>query len=73
VFSLEEEATVLKKAIVEMSQRGYSHVIFESDSQVVIDVISSRQRGVSDFNNIISVIKSLLHLHNNFEVKFVKR
>jgi hypothetical protein len=56
-----------------MSQRGYSHVIFESDSQVVIDVISSRQRGVSDFNNIISVIKSLLHLHNNFEVKFVKR
>jgi hypothetical protein len=70
---LEEESTVLKKAIVEMSQRGYSHVIFESDSQVVIDVISSRQRGVSDFNNIISVIKSLLHLHNNFEVKFVKR
>ncbi|CAJ2678429.1 unnamed protein product [Trifolium pratense] len=63
----------IKEATEEMIQRGLSHVIFESDSKIVVDAISSRQIGTSEFSMLISCIKSLLLLNPSFEVKFVKR
>jgi ribonuclease HI len=70
---IEGEAMAIKKAITELLQRGFSHVIIESDSQIVINqVASSMQQGSSVFSFIISNIKSLLLLVPNFEVKFVK-
>jgi ribonuclease HI len=62
----------IKEALTELIQRGFSHAIIESDSKIVIDAISSRQHGYSEFSSIISNIKSLLLVVPNFEVKFVK-
>jgi ribonuclease HI len=70
---LEGEAMALKEAMEEMIHRGLSHVIFESDSKVVVDAIASRQVGVSEFSIVISHIQSLLLTNSYFEVKFVKR
>jgi ribonuclease HI len=71
--TLEGEAMTIKKALTELIQKSFSHVIIESDSQIVIDqVTSSMQQGSSVFSFIISNIKSLLLLVPNFEVKFVK-
>jgi ribonuclease HI len=38
--TLEGEAMTIKKALIELIQRIFSHVIIESDSQIVIEVIS---------------------------------
>jgi ribonuclease HI len=71
--TIEGEALAMKEAISEAIQRGFTHVIFESDSQIFIDAISSGQQGHSTFSLLISNIRSLLSLVSNFEVKFVKR
>jgi ribonuclease HI len=70
---LEGEAMALKEVIYEVKQRGFSHVMFESDSKSVVDVITSSHFRSSEFSTIISHVKSLLLLCPNFEVKFVKR
>jgi ribonuclease HI len=70
---LEGEAMALKEAMEAVMYRGLSHVIFESDSKLVVDAISSRQAGISEFSMLISYIQSLLRMNNYFEVKFVKR
>jgi ribonuclease HI len=69
---LEGEAMALIEAMEEVLHRGYSFVIFESDSKLVVDAISSRQAGVSEFSILISRIQSLLRMNNYFEVKYVK-
>jgi ribonuclease HI len=71
--TLEGEAMAIKEAMHELMLRGYSNVIFESDSKIAVDAISSRHVGISDFSVIISDIKSLLVANSNFEVKFVKQ
>ena len=38
-----------------------------------MDCISSPTRGISEFHALVSLIKSILVLHFNFEVKFVRR
>jgi ribonuclease HI len=70
---LEGEAMALIEAMEEVIHRGLSFVIFESDSKLVVDAISSCQAGVSDFSILISHIQALLRLNNYFEVKYVKR
>jgi ribonuclease HI len=70
---LEGEAMALLEAMEEVVHRGYSFVIFESDSKLVVDALSSRQVGVSEFCILISRIQSLLRTNNYFEVKYVKR
>jgi ribonuclease HI len=54
---IDGEAMTMKEAISELIQRGYSHVITESDSQIFIEAISFRQHTTSEFNNLISHIK----------------
>ncbi|PNX75879.1 cytochrome p450 [Trifolium pratense] len=48
--TIEGEAVAMKEAISEAIQRGFTHVIFESDSRILIDAISSRQQGYSTFS-----------------------
>jgi ribonuclease HI len=55
--TIEGEVMTMKEAISELIQRGYSHVITESDSQIFIEAISFRQHTTSEFNNLISHIK----------------
>jgi ribonuclease HI len=70
--TIEGEALAIKNAIIEMIQKGFSHVIIESDSQIAIEAISSTHQGSLEFSAIISNIKFLLLVVSNFEVKFVK-
>jgi ribonuclease HI len=70
---LEGEAMALLEAMEEATHRGLSPIIFESDSKLVVDAISSRQSGVSEFSILITRIQSLLRSNNYFEVKYVKR
>jgi hypothetical protein len=53
--------------------KGWSHVVFEieSDSQLLVCSIHASSLGASEFNSIISSIRSILSHYPNFEVKFV--
>ncbi|XP_058741230.1 uncharacterized protein LOC131613590 [Vicia villosa] len=70
---LETEALALKEAIQGVSSLHIDHVLFESDSQVVVYSLRSKLSGNSEFNLIISSIKLLLLDFPNFKIKFVKR
>jgi ribonuclease HI len=70
---LEGEAMALLEAMEEAIHRGFSPIIFESDSKLVVDAISTRQSGVSEFSILITRIQSMLRSNNYFEVKYVKR
>jgi ribonuclease HI len=70
---VEGESIALLEALKVMSQRGYSHVIFETDSKNVVDAIYHFRGGVSEFSSFVSNINSLLSCNQNFMVKFVKR
>jgi hypothetical protein len=55
---IEGEMDDLLEAIWMASNRGWEHMVFESDSQVLIDSFLSRARVVSGFS-AISIITSL--------------
>ncbi|KAK2451729.1 hypothetical protein QL285_010759 [Trifolium repens] len=69
----EGEAKALLEAMREAISRGWSNIVFESDTKVVVDAVHTSHHGNSELSSIISSIKSLLHCHSNFEVKFTKR
>jgi ribonuclease HI len=71
--TIEAEALALKEAVQAAIQMNMEKVIFESDSQLVVQAIHANYGGQSEFSLLISSIKSLLVPHYNFEVKFVKR
>ncbi|XP_058746722.1 uncharacterized protein LOC131619666 [Vicia villosa] len=70
---LEAEALALKEAIQGAISSQLDKVIFESDSQGVVQAIDSNYKGDSEFSLIIKSINSLLQAFPNFEVKFIKR
>ncbi|XP_058776163.1 uncharacterized protein LOC131650472 [Vicia villosa] len=70
---LEAEALALKKAIQSVTMLHNAPTIFESDSQQVVQALSSNTPGSSEFFSIINSIKLLLLDFPNFEVKFIKR
>ncbi|GAU35379.1 hypothetical protein TSUD_57280 [Trifolium subterraneum] len=71
--TLEGEAMTLLEAIREASFRGWSNIVFESDSKIVVDALQTNHTGVSELSSIFMSIKSLLHCNSNFEIKFIKR
>jgi ribonuclease HI len=70
---LEGEAIALQEAIQVAIAKGWDKVVFETDSHTLVDRISDRSSGISEFNVIVSSIKPMLTLLSNFEVKFVRR
>ncbi|XP_058782551.1 uncharacterized protein LOC131656734 [Vicia villosa] len=70
---IEAEALALKEAIQSVIMLHNAPTIFESDSQQVVQALSSNTPGSSEFISIINSIKSLLLDFPNFEVKFIKR
>jgi len=70
---LEGEAMTLQEAIQVAIAKGWDKVVIETDSRTFVDRISSRSSGASEFNVIVSTIKSMLALFSNFEVNFVRR
>jgi ribonuclease HI len=69
----EGEAKALLFAMREAVARGWTNVVFESDSKVVVDAVLSNHQGNSEWSSIVLAIKSLLRCNSNFEVKFTKR
>jgi ribonuclease HI len=70
---LEGEGMALLDAVKLATLKGWNYVIFESDSQTLVNAINSRNGRVSVFGSIIDNIKNNLFLLSNFEVKFVRR
>ncbi|XP_058733174.1 uncharacterized protein LOC131604770 [Vicia villosa] len=73
-FSIvEAKAIALKEAIQGAINLHLQHIIFESDSQMVVQATNDPSLGNSEFSLIINSIRNLLSSRNDFEVKFVKR
>ncbi|KAK2444542.1 hypothetical protein QL285_015561 [Trifolium repens] len=69
----EGEALAHMEAMHQAISRGWSNIVFESDSKIVVDAVHSNHHGNSEWSSLISSIKLLLHCNMNFEVKFTKR
>jgi hypothetical protein len=61
---VEGESIALLEALKVMTQRGYSHVIFEADSKSVVDAIHHFCGGYSDFSAFVNNINNILSLAN---------
>ncbi|MCH94197.1 ribonuclease H protein, partial [Trifolium medium] len=70
---LEGETLALLHAMKEIVQRGFSHVIFETDSMGMVNAIQHLRGGYSEFSSLICHVKNTLLLYPNFVVKFIKR
>ncbi|CAJ2642321.1 unnamed protein product [Trifolium pratense] len=70
---IEGESIALLEALKSLSQRGISHVIFETDSKSVVDATQHLHGGSSEFSFLICQINNLLSCNPNFMVKFIKR
>jgi hypothetical protein len=66
---VEGESIALLEALKVMVQKGYSHVIFETDSKSVVDAIHHFRSGHSEFSFIVSNINNILSCNQNFMVK----
>ncbi|GAU46165.1 hypothetical protein TSUD_301250 [Trifolium subterraneum] len=71
--TIEGEAIALLEAMREMEHQGITHVIFETDSNSVVDAINKLCAGTLEFSSLICNIKSMLMFNSNFVVKFIKR
>jgi ribonuclease HI len=69
----EGEALALLEAMRQCINHGWSNIVFDSDSKIVVDAAHANKQGNSELNSLISSIKLLLQDHSNFEVKFTKR
>ncbi|PNX86938.1 trypsin/chymotrypsin inhibitor [Trifolium pratense] len=70
---VEGETMTILKAMRHATSRGWSNIVFESDSKVVVDAIQANHHGIAELSSIILSIKLLLQCNSNFEIKFTKR
>jgi hypothetical protein len=70
---LEGEAMTLLDAIKLDADSGWNRVIFESESSILVQSLSSHCYGESEFYAIVSSIIAQLSLHSNFKVNFIRR
>ncbi|GAU15596.1 hypothetical protein TSUD_108550 [Trifolium subterraneum] len=70
---VEGEAMTILHAMREAVSRGWTNIMFESDSTIVVDAIHSNCQGLSELSSIIAAIRLLLQCNSNFEIKFTKR
>lgn len=61
----------LVNAIRQVQEIGLSSVTFLSDTQILFNSIEGSGEGTSEFNTLVSSIRSILGLNCNFKVKFV--
>jgi ribonuclease HI len=69
----EGKAMTILVAMKELQQRGYTNVIFETDSQNEVDAIHHIRSCVSEFSSIICKIRCMLSTGNDFKVKYIKQ
>jgi ribonuclease HI len=68
-----DEAWTLLQVMNGAKHRGLERVQFESDSQVLVEAIRTKQRSNSEFLSIINDIILVMLSCANFEVKFIMR
>ncbi|GAU50607.1 hypothetical protein TSUD_410170 [Trifolium subterraneum] len=62
--TLEGEAMALLEAIHEASFRGWSNIVFESDSKIVVDALQTNHIGRFSFSTTFSTLESKSKLHD---------
>jgi ribonuclease HI len=60
IHNNQSEAMALLQACREAIAQGWTNVMFESDSKIVVDALHSNISGISKFSSIISSIKLLV-------------
>jgi hypothetical protein len=70
---IQGEAIALLEAMKELGQKGFTNVIFETDSKSIVDAIERVSIGISEFSSLICIIKNIMSLHLSIDIKFVKR
>jgi ribonuclease HI len=63
----------LLQVINEAKHKGFERVIFESDSQVLVEAISTNRQSTSEFLLIFNDIILVMLSYVNFEVKFIRK
>jgi hypothetical protein len=53
--------------------KGYNHVVFESDSQSLVNSIYANRVEISEFSSVIVNITQSLDVSPNFKIKFTRR
>jgi hypothetical protein len=56
----------------EMEFRGIIHVIFETDSNTVVDAIHNVRGSNLEFSFLFCTIKNIMFYKSNFVAKFIK-
>ncbi|KAK2384127.1 hypothetical protein QL285_071503 [Trifolium repens] len=69
----EGETWALLQDVNEVKHRGLERVQFESDSQVLVEVIRTKRQDISEFLSIVNDIILIMFSCANFEVKFDMR
>ncbi|XVF75961.1 hypothetical protein PTKIN_Ptkin13bG0229200 [Pterospermum kingtungense] len=67
------EALALLEALRWVQGLVMEKVIFETDSRIVVDAVTSKKEDLTEFGSIIDQCRSILSFHNTFMVKFVRR
>ncbi|PNX63857.1 cytochrome p450, partial [Trifolium pratense] len=65
--TIEGEGMAILDALHEAIARGWTNIVFESDSKIVVDAIHANHNGVSEFSSMISYIELLLQCNSSFE------
>jgi ribonuclease HI len=63
----------LLQVINEAKHKGFERVKFESDSQVLVEAISTNRQSTSEFLLIFNDIILVMLSYVNFEVKFIRK
>lgn len=69
----EGEAMGLHEVLSWIKALGLQQVLFETDSKLVVDALSSRVEDLSEFGSIVSSCKKILESNLSFTVKHVRR
>jgi ribonuclease HI len=63
----------LLQVINEAKHKGFERVKFESDSQVLVEAISTNRQSTAEFLLIFNDIMLVMLSYVNFEVKFIRK
>jgi ribonuclease HI len=67
------EAMGLKEAIIWLGEIELSKVSIELDCKLVVDDIGDRSVNKSEFDNLLSIYRSLLNQCPNIKISFIRR
>jgi ribonuclease HI len=67
------EASTLKHALLIALSSGFERVIFQTDSQTIVNSILNDYRYENELGTLLSTCKSLLSVNASYNITFVRR